>query len=122
LNNRIIGFSGEQRRKDQRRTVKDTYCVIEGETCKIINMSLRSFFCIGYKGTAKMGEEIIVEDMLMADDTRITVNAVATIVRQNALRKELGVVFVDINEKTFITLEKLMMLRPTSKDGGGRLE
>jgi len=122
LSQKIIGYADEQRRRDQRRAVKDTYVVIDGAACKVINMSLRSFYCVGYKGPAKEGDEIVVEDFLMSDDSRATVNATAKVVRTNAMRKEMAATFVDIDEKTFNLLEKMMMLRPTTEGGGGRLE
>lgn len=115
---RIIGYANEQQRKDQRRAINDTFVVIDGVTCKVVDISLRSLFCIGYKGVAKEGDEIVIEDLLMADDSRVRVNATAKVMRLDAVKKELAAVFIDINEKTFNTLEKMMMLRPLSGDGG----
>ncbi|MBC8445311.1 MAG: hypothetical protein H8D75_01600 [Rhodospirillaceae bacterium] len=114
----VIGFAGEQRRMDMRRVVEDTFVVIDGVTCKVMNISLRGFFCKGYKGSAREGDEIIIEDLLMADDSRIKVNAPGLIMRLDASKKEMAAVFVNMNEKTFNTLEKMMMLRPLAGDGG----
>jgi hypothetical protein len=115
---RIVGYANEQQRKDQRRIVDDTFVVIDGTTCKVVNISLRSLLCLGYKGAAKEGDEIVIEDLLMADDSRVRVNSAAKVMRLDASKKEMAAVFLDMNEKTFNTLEKMMMLRPLSGDGG----
>lgn len=115
---RIVGYANEQQRKDQRRTVADTFIVIDGVTCKVVNISLRSVLCIGYKGTAKEGDKIIIEDLLMADDSRVRVNSTAKVIRLDAGKKEMAAVFIDLNKQTFDTLEKMMMLRPLAGDGG----
>jgi len=114
----VVGYANEQQRKDQRRAVEDTFLVIDGAVCKVVNISLRSFLCIGYKGAAKEDDEIVVEDLLMADDSRIKVNATAKVIRLEAASKEMAGVFVDMNSKTFDTLEKMMMLRPLAGDHG----
>lgn len=103
---------------DMRRNVEDTFVVIDGVTCKVLNISLRGFFCKGYKGNAKEGDEVIIEDLLMADDSRVKVNAPGKVMRLDATKKEMAAVFMDMNEKTFNTLEKMMMLRPLAGDGG----
>ena len=114
----VVGYANEQQRKDQRRSVDDTFVVIDGVTCKVVNISLRSVLCIGYKGAAKEGDEIIIEDLLMADDSRVKVNSAAKVMRLDASKKEMAAVFLDMNSKTFDTLEKMMMLRPLAGDGG----
>ncbi len=114
----VVGYANEQQRKDQRRSVDDTFVIIDGNICKVVNISLRSFLCVGYKGPAKEDDEIIIEDLLMADDSRVKVNAKGKVMRLDAAKKELAAVFIDMNEKTFNTLEKMMMLRPLSGDGG----
>lgn len=114
----VIGYADEQRRKDMRRVVDDTFVVIDGVACKVMNISLRGFFCKGYKGAAKEGDEIVIEDLLMADDSRVHVNAKGQVMRLDAGKKEMAAVFVDMNETTFNTLEKMMMLRPLAGDGG----
>ncbi|MBC8270229.1 MAG: hypothetical protein H8E36_15930 [Rhodospirillaceae bacterium] len=114
----VVGYANEQQRKDQRRNVEDTFVVVDGVTCKVVNISLRSVLCTGYKGSAKEGDEIIIEDLLMADDSRVKVNSAAKVMRLDASKKEMAAVFLDINTKTFDTLEKMMMLRPLAGDGG----
>jgi len=98
--------------------VKDTFVIIDGKTCMVVDISLRSFLCIGYKGPAKEGDEIRVDDLLMADDSRVKVNTMAKVMRLDAAKKELAAVFVDMSEITFNTLEKMMMLRPVSGQKG----
>jgi len=114
----IVGFANGQQRKDQRRAVNDTFVVIGGDTCKVVNISLRSVLCVGYKGAAKADDEIIIEDLLMADDSRVKVNLSAKVIRVDETKKELVAVFLDMNSKTFDTLEKMMMLRPVTSKGG----
>ena len=114
----IVGYADQQNRKDMRRNVEDTYVVIDGATCMILNISLRGFFCKGYKGAAKEGDEILIEDLLMADDSRVRVQAPGKVMRYDAATKEMAVVFMDMNEATFNTLEKMMMLRPLAGSGG----
>ena len=71
----VVGYANEQQRKDQRRSVADTFVVIDGNaTCKAMWV--------------------------------------------DATKKELAAVFVYMNEKTFNTLEKMMMLRPLTGTGG----
>lgn len=117
---RIIGYANEQQRKDQRRAVENTFVVIDGNMCKVINISLRAFLCTGYTGSAKEGDEILVEELVMADDSRIGINARAVILRFDAPLKEMVANFVDMSGNTFDVLEKVIMLRPT-KGTGGRL-
>lgn len=114
----VVGYTNQQQRKDQRRVVDDTFVIIDGNTCKVVNISLRSLLCVGYKGAAKEGDEIVIEDLLMADDSRVRVNSAAKVMRLDAAKKELAAVFLDMNTKTFDTLEKMMMLRPLAGDGG----
>ena len=114
----IVGYANAQQRKDQRRVVEDIYVVIEGGTCKIINISLRSILGTGYKGSAKEEDEIVVEEFLMADDSRIMVNAQAKILRLDATKKEMVAVFLDMSANTYNTLEKMIMLRPVSGKKG----
>ena len=54
----------------------------------------------------------------MTDDSRINVNFAANIMRLDTSTKEQVEVFLDLNKKTFNTLEKMMMLRPLAGDGG----
>lgn len=115
---RIIGYANEQQRKDQRRAVKDTFVVIDGNLCKIINISLCAFLCTGYSGLAKSGDEIVVEELLMADDSRVRINARAVILRLNGTTGEMVANFVDMSGKTFDILEKIIMLRPMAGKGG----
>jgi hypothetical protein len=114
----VVGYANEHPRKDQRRVVDDTFVVIDGAVCKIINISLRSFLCSGYKGAAKEDDEIVVDELLMADDSRIVVNATARVMRLDAANKELAAVFTNMNSTTFDTLEKMMMLRPLAGKKG----
>ncbi len=58
---------------------------------------------------ALLGGFILREDSFLTDKN----NRVA-----RPSRKELAAVFVDMNEKTFNTLEKMMMLRPLAGTGG----
>jgi len=114
----IVGYANAQQRKDQRRAVEDTYVIIEGAICKIINISLRSFLCTGYKGAAKEEEEIVIEEFLMADDSRVRVNAQAKVLRVDETKKEMVAVFLDMSANTYNTLEKMIMLRPVSGKKG----
>ena len=113
----IVGYANEQQRKDQRRAVENTFVVIDGTLCQVSNISLKGFLCVGYKGASKEGDEIIVEELLMANDSRIRINAQAIILRVDATTKEMVANFVDMSSKTFDTLEKMMMLRPVSDKG-----
>ena len=61
MSSRIVGFTDEQRRKDQRREVIDTFIVIDGTTCQMTDMSLRSFRCIGFKNPVKPGDDIVID-------------------------------------------------------------
>jgi len=118
LSRTVIGYANEQQRKDQRRAVEETFVVINGNLCKVVNISLRAFLCIGYKGPAKAGDEIVVEELLMADDSRVRIDARAVILRLNATTREMVANFVDMNGKTFDILEKVIMLRPLAGKGG----
>ncbi len=118
MSNRIVGFTEEQRRKDLRREVRDTFIVVNGVTCQITNMSLRSFRCVGYKKPVKPGDDLVIDELLLEDNSRVRMNAPGMVIRYNKERKELIGVFVDISSANFNVLERLMTMRPINETGG----
>lgn len=114
----IVGYARDYTRLDQRRDVKDTFVVIDGQTCMVLNISLRSFLCSGYKGSAKVDDEITIEEFLMADDSRVRLQAKGKVIRLDAESKQMVAKFVDISPRTFDILEKMMMLRPLAGKKG----
>jgi len=118
MSSRIVGYTEEQRRKDQRREVRDTFVVIGGTTCQITDMSLRSFHCVGYKSPLRPGDDIIIDELLLEDNSRVRMNAPGMVIRYNEALKELVAVFVDINQANFNILERLMTKRPVGGPGG----
>ncbi len=118
MSSRIVGFTDDQRRKDQRRDVNDTFIVIDGTTCQINDMSLRSFRCVGYKNPVRPGDDLMVDELLLEDNSRVRMNASGMVIRYSKERKELIGVFTDISSANFNILERLMMLRPVGSIGG----
>ena len=118
MSSRIVGFTDDQRRKDQRRDVRDTFIVVDGTTCQITDMSLRSFRCVGYKNSIKPGDDLVIDELLLEDNSRVRLNAPGMAIRYNQERKELIGVFVDISGPNFDILERLMMMRPLKPSGG----
>lgn len=118
MSRRTVAFTNEQRRKDQRREVRDTFVVIDGTTCKVSNMSLRSFHCVGYKNEVKAGDDLVIGDLLLEDNSRITMNAPAMVIRYNAESRVLVAVLVDISTANFNILERLMTMRSPVPPGG----
>ena len=117
MTSRIVGFTDEQRRKDQRREVRDTFVVIDGTTCKVTDMSLRSFRCVGYKNPVKPGDDLMIDELLLEDNSRVRLNAPGMVIRFNKERKDLVGVFVDISSTNFDVLERLIMKRPMTSAG-----
>jgi len=113
MSRRIVGFTDDQRRKDLRREIKDTFVVIGGTTCQVTDMSLRSFRCIGYKNPIKPGDDMVIDEFLLEDNSRVRMNAPGMVIRANLERKELVGVFVDISSANFDFLERLMTMRQT---------
>ncbi len=118
MNSRIVGFTDEQRRKDQRRELSDTFIVIDGTTCKITDMSLRSFRCVGYKKIVKPGDDLVIDELLLEDNSRVKMNAPGMVIRFNQERNDLVGVFVDISSSSFDVLERLITNRRMNPTDG----
>lgn len=114
----VIGYANQHPRKNQRRAVGDTFIVVDGETCKVINISLGSFLCAGYKGAAKVGDDIVIEELLLSDDSRVRVNCPGRVIRLDGSNMEMAAVFLELKGRTFDILEKMMMMRPAAGKGG----
>ena len=117
MSRRTVGFTDEQRRKDQRREIKDTFIVIGGTTCQVTDISLRGFRCVGYKNPIKAGDDMVIDELLLEDNSRVRMNARGMVIRANQDRKELVGVFVDVSPANFDVLERLMMMRKVSPTG-----
>ncbi len=118
MSRRTVGFTEDQRRKDQRRDVNDTFIIVGGKTCQITDMSLRSFRCKGYKVDVKPGDDLVIDELLLEDNSRVRMNAPGMVIRYSAISKELIGVFVDISSANFDILERMMTLRPPNETGG----
>ncbi len=111
---RVVGFDDANQRRDLRRPMEGARLVIDGETYELADFSLRGFLCLGYERRCLHGDELFVEAIILADDTRVELNTLASVTRFSEGRKYVACVFIDISEKMFSILEKLSLGRPVA--------
>ncbi len=109
---RVVGFDDANQRRDNRRPMEGARLAINGETYELADFSLQGFLCLGYEQKCLHGDELFVEAIILADDTRVELNIQASVARFSEGRKYVAGIFVNVSTKTFGILEKLSLGRP----------
>ena len=109
----VKGFVERNDRIDNRRPLNETYLVMDGGTCEVIDVSMGGISFAGAKEKFPLGKNISIKGVRIEDEEMVEFGAFAEVVRSvSRASGGIGLKFNKLTSKQFGIVEALVMHRP----------
>jgi hypothetical protein len=109
----VKGFLERNDRTDNRRPLNETYLVMEGGTCEVIDVSMGGISFAGTKEKFPLGKDIVVKGVRVEDEEMVELGAHAEVVRSvSRASGGIGLKFHKLSSLQFGIVEALVINRP----------
>ncbi len=109
----VKGFLERNNRIDNRRPLNETFLVMDGGTCEVIDVSMGGISFAGPKEKFPRGKNVSIKGVRIEDEKLVEFGAIAEVVRSvSRASGGIGLKFNKLTSKQFGIVEALVMHRP----------